>query len=224
MPSRRSQRILIASARQMTLDFAVPEAFRVAAARGGGGLPQPSSAATRAMLQVRHHQVMSQGSSWRPSGVNICPAWNPKPVQGPVRSMRSLGPILLMLQSHPCQGSQQGGKSQARAGALPSGAREPDQARYRISHNVYYVQSIPEDAGVPLASITGLAMPSQEASLPSVPIAAWQLRLPPSSDQGLVHDPGDPAAGQTDPRDNDLFLFKGGSIQSLIGHESQRSQ
>lgn len=93
-----------------------------------------------------------------------------------------------------------------------------------ISHNVYYVQSIPEDAGVPLASITGLAMPSQEASLPSLPLAAWQLRLPPSSDQSLVHDPGDPAADQAAPRDNDLFLFKGGSIQSLIGNESQRSQ
>lgn len=26
------------------------------------------------------------------------------------------------------------------------------------------------------------------------------------------------------PCDNDLFLFKGGSIQSLIGNESQRSQ
>jgi len=91
-------------------------------------------------------------------------------------------------------------------------------------HSVYYVQSLSEDARVPLASITGLAMPSQEASLPSVPLAAWQLRLSPSSDQGLVHDPGDPAADQADPRDNDLFLFKGGSIQSLIGHESQRSQ
>jgi len=91
-------------------------------------------------------------------------------------------------------------------------------------HSVYYVQSIPEDAGVPLTSITGLAMPSQEASLPSVPLAAWQLRLPPSSNQGLVHDPGNPAANQADPRDNDFFLFKGGSIQSLIGHESQRSQ
>nr|WP_313208115.1 DUF3693 domain-containing protein [Stenotrophomonas geniculata] len=29
-------------------------------------------------------------------------------------------------------------------------------------HSVYYVKSIPEDAGVPLASMTGLAMPSQE--------------------------------------------------------------
>ena len=93
-----------------------------------------------------------------------------------------------------------------------------------LAQSVYYVQSIPEDAGVPLTSITGLAMPSQEASLPSVPLAAWQLRLPPSSNQGLVHDPGNPAANQADPRDNDFFLFKGGSIQSLIGHESQRSQ
>nr|WP_312392353.1 DUF3693 domain-containing protein [Stenotrophomonas geniculata] len=93
-----------------------------------------------------------------------------------------------------------------------------------LTHSVYYVQSLSEDARVPLASITGLAMPSQEASLPSVPLAAWLLRLPPSSDQSLVHDPGDPAADQATPRDNDLFLFKGGSIQSLIGNESQRSQ
>jgi len=49
-------------------------------------------------------------------------------------------------------------------------------------HSVYYVQSLSEDARVPLASITGLAMPSQEASLPSLPLAAWQLRLPPSSE------------------------------------------
>jgi hypothetical protein len=72
-------------------------------------------------------------------------------------------------------------------------------ARHIISHNVYYVQSLSEDARVPLASITGLAMPSQEASLPSVPLAAWQLRLSPSSDQGLVHDPSDPAADQAAP-------------------------
>ncbi|MEW4984058.1 helix-turn-helix domain-containing protein [Stenotrophomonas geniculata] len=31
-----------------------------------------------------------------------------------------------------------------------------------LTHSVYYVKNIPEDAGVPLASITGLAMPSQE--------------------------------------------------------------
>lgn len=64
----------------------------------------------------------------------------------------------------------------------------------------------------------------KKPAFPAGPFAAWQLRLPPSSDQGLVHDPGDPAANQADPRDNDLFLFKGGAIQSLIGHESQRSQ
>lgn len=34
-----------------------------------------------------------------------------------------------------------------------------------LTHSVYYVQSS-GDAGVPFASITGLAMPSQEASLP----------------------------------------------------------
>lgn len=99
----------------------------------------------------------------------------------------------------------------------------PDHARYSISHNVYYVQSIPGGRWRTVR-LNHLAMPSQEASLPSVPLAAWQLRLSPSSDQGLVHDPSDPAADQADPRDNDLFLFKGGSIQSLIGHESQRSQ
>lgn len=43
--------------------------------------------------------------------------------------------------ANPCRGSQQGGKSQARAGAIakPSRAHEPDHARYGISHNVYYV-------------------------------------------------------------------------------------
>ncbi|QHE21187.1 hypothetical protein GS396_09915 [Stenotrophomonas maltophilia] len=92
-----------------------------------------------------------------------------------------------------------------------------------LTHSVYYVQSIPEGRWRTVR-LNHLAMPSQEASLPSVPLAAWQLRLSPSSDQGLVHDPSDPAADQADPRDNDLFLFKGGSIQSLIGHESQRSQ
>lgn len=92
-----------------------------------------------------------------------------------------------------------------------------------LTHSVYYVQSIPRGRWRTVR-LNHLAMPSQEASLPSVPLAAWQLRLSPSSDQGLVHDPSDPAADQADPRDNDLFLFKGGSIQSLIGHESQRSQ
>lgn len=87
-------------------------------------------------------------------------------------------------------------------------------ARYSISHNVYYVQSLSEDARVPLASITGLAMPSQEASLPSVPLAAWQLRLPPSSDQSLVHDPGDPAADQAALRDNDSKANKAVGAQS----------
>nr|WP_239666581.1 DUF3653 domain-containing protein [Stenotrophomonas maltophilia] len=71
-----------------------------------------------------------------------------------------------MLQSHPCRGSQQGGKSQARAKPepepLPSRTHEPDHARYIISHNVYYVQAPEGVAGTALAS-------------PPVPVAAWSL-------------------------------------------------
>lgn len=119
--------------------------------------------------------------------------------------------VALVALSLPSLGNAKAAQNQAVSGGL-------------LTHSVYYVQSLSEDARVPLASITGLAMPSQEAGLPSVPLAAWLLRLPPSSDQGLVHDPSDPAADQATPRDNDLFLFKGGSIQSLIGNESQRSQ
>nr|WP_312249981.1 DUF3693 domain-containing protein [Stenotrophomonas geniculata] len=119
--------------------------------------------------------------------------------------------VALVALSLPSIGNAKTAQNQAVSGGL-------------LTHSVYYVQSLSEDARVPLASITGLAMPSQEAGLPSVPLAAWLLRLPPSSDQGLVHDPSDPAAEQATPRDNDLFLFKGGSIQSLIGNESQRSQ
>ena len=74
--------------------------------------------------------------------MNICPAWNPKPAQGPVRSMRSWGSILLMPQSHPCRGTQQGGKSRARGPAIAMQTlQRPRSAGYAISHNVYYVQS-----------------------------------------------------------------------------------
>ncbi|MBO2906184.1 hypothetical protein J5H39_14175 [Stenotrophomonas maltophilia] len=46
----------------MTLDFAVVEAFRAAAVRGAASAI--ISRHSRAMLQVKDHQVMSQGSSW----------------------------------------------------------------------------------------------------------------------------------------------------------------
>lgn len=94
--------------------------------------------------------------------------------------------VALVALSLPSVGNAKTAQNQAVSGGL-------------LTHSVYYVQSLCEDARVPLASITGLAMPSQEASLPSVPLAAWQLRLPPSSDQSLVHDPGDPAADQATP-------------------------
>ncbi|WP_414614466.1 DUF3693 domain-containing protein [Stenotrophomonas geniculata] len=109
--------------------------------------------------------------------------------------------VALVALSLPSIGNAKTAQNQAVSGGL-------------MTHSVYYVQSVPEDAGVPLASITGLAMPSQEASLPSVPLAAWQLRLPPSSDQSLVHDPGDPAADQAAPRDNDSKANKAVGAQS----------
>lgn len=37
--------------------------------------------------------------------------------------------------------------------------------------------------------------------------------LSPWSDQGLVHDPGGPAADQSDPSDNDFLFFEGSSIR-----------
>lgn len=46
---------------------------------------------SRAMLQASDHQDISPGSSEWPSGVNICPPWNPNPTHGPVRSVRSCG-------------------------------------------------------------------------------------------------------------------------------------
>ncbi|MCU1103023.1 hypothetical protein [Stenotrophomonas maltophilia] len=78
-----------------------------------------------------------------------------------------------------------------------------------FAHNVYYVQSIPGDAGVPFASI-----PSRPGSYGFLHRPIRVLCMP----QAIQ-----PQTKPT-PRDNDLFLFKGGSIQSLIGHESQRSQ
>ncbi|MEL5918555.1 DUF3693 domain-containing protein [Stenotrophomonas maltophilia] len=76
-------------------------------------------------------------------------------------------------------------------------------------HSVYYVQSIPGDAGVPFASI-----PSRPGSYGFLHRSIRVLCMP----QAIQPQTKPP------PRDNDLFLFKGGSIQSLIGHESQRSQ
>lgn len=78
-----------------------------------------------------------------------------------------------------------------------------------LAHSVYYVQSIPGDAGVPFASI-----PSRPGSYGFLHRPIRVLCMP----QAIQPQTKPP------PRDNDLFLFKGGSIQSLIGHESQRSQ
>ncbi|HDX0795041.1 TPA: hypothetical protein RNS57_000218 [Stenotrophomonas maltophilia] len=78
-----------------------------------------------------------------------------------------------------------------------------------LTHSVYYVQSIPGDAGVPFASI-----PSRPGSYGFLHRPIRVLCMP----QAIQPQTKPP------PRDNDLFLFKGGSIQSLIGHESQRSQ
>lgn len=199
--------------------------------RRGGRLGRRTHSTDHLREGLGHHQppFPRDVSGQRPPGhiaglqlvtlrVNMCPPWKP------ISSIRSCGSISIMLQAHPCRGSQQGGKSRAGASAIAMRSRRrPRLSGYVISHNVYYVQSIPGGRWRTVR-LNHLAMPSQEASLPSVPLAAWQLRLSPSSDQGLVHDPSDPAADQADPRDNDLFLFKGGSIQSLIGHESQRSQ
>jgi hypothetical protein len=46
----------------MALDFALVEGFRAAEVRGAASAI--ISRHSRAMLQVRDHQVMSQGSSW----------------------------------------------------------------------------------------------------------------------------------------------------------------
>lgn len=98
--------------------------------------------------------------------------------------------------------------------AAPGAARAKDIDSQGFSgsdqpHSVYYVQSIPGDAGVPFASI-----PSRPGSYGFLHRPIRVLCMP----QAIQPQTKPP------PRDNDLFLFKGGSIQSLIGHESQRSQ
>jgi len=99
----------------MTLDFAVLEAFRVAAARGAASAI--ISRHSRAMLQVRRNQVMSQGSSWWPSGGEHMPSLESEtgPRAGQVDAI--IGTDLAHAAISSLSGSQQGGKSQARARA-----------------------------------------------------------------------------------------------------------
>jgi len=104
--------------------------------------------------------------------------------------------VALVALSLPSIGNAKTAQNQAVSGGL-------------LTHSVYYVQSIPGDAGVPFASI-----PSRPGSYGFLHRPIRVLCMP----QAIQ-----PQTKPT-PRDNDLFLFKGGSIQSLIGHESQRSQ
>lgn len=67
-------------------------------------------------------------------------------------------------------------------------------------HSVYYVQSVPGGAGVPFASITALLCQAKKPASPACP-----SRL---GSYGFLHRP----------------IRVCGSIQSLIGNESQRSQ
>lgn len=119
---------------------------------------------------VSDSQARSSGSSSRPSGVIKRSPRKEKPAQGPVKSIRWCGSNSIMPRSHPWPGTEGAGKSRARGPAIATRSqRRPRSGGYAIAHNVYYVPSIPGDAGVPFASITGLAMPSQEASLPACP-------------------------------------------------------
>ncbi|MEL6096550.1 hypothetical protein AAGG42_11730 [Stenotrophomonas maltophilia] len=68
------------------------------------------------------------------------------------------------------------------------------------AHSVYYVQSVPGGAGVPFASITALLCQAKKPASPACP-----SRL---GSYGFLHRP----------------IRVCGSIQSLIGNESQRSQ
>ncbi|MDP9617867.1 UNVERIFIED_ORG: hypothetical protein J2W60_001392 [Stenotrophomonas maltophilia] len=89
--------------------------------------------------------------------VNMCPPWKP------ISSIRSCGSISIMLQAHPCRGSQQGGKSRAGASAIAMRSRRrPRLSGYVISHNVYYVQAAAGVAGTALAQ-------------PPAPTLAWSL-------------------------------------------------
>ncbi|HDS1227058.1 TPA: hypothetical protein QEF71_001191 [Stenotrophomonas maltophilia] len=69
-----------------------------------------------------------------------------------------------------------------------------------LTHSVYYVQSVPGGAGVPFASITALLCQAKKPASPACP-----SRL---GSYGFLHRP----------------IRVCGSIQSLIGNESQRSQ
>ncbi|GEM_PF-4611401 len=53
-----------------------------------------------------------------PCQLGHVPSLETEAAQAPDQSIRSRGPILIMLQAHPCRGFQQGGKSQARALAI----------------------------------------------------------------------------------------------------------
>lgn len=92
----------------------------------------------------------------------MCPAWNPKPAQGPVRSMRSWGSISLMLQSHPCRGSQRGGKSRARGPAIAMQSRQSQ----RWTDTAFRIMYIMFKMALGLARL----LPS-----PKAPTLAWSL-------------------------------------------------
>ncbi len=98
-------------------------------------------------------------------------------------------------------GTEATGKSRARGPAIAVRRRRRlGFGRFLISHNVYYVQSVPGGAGVPFASITALLCQAKKPASPACP-----SRL---GSYGFLHRP----------------IRVCGSIQSLIGNESQRSQ
>lgn len=98
-------------------------------------------------------------------------------------------------------GTEATGKSRARGPAIAVRRRRRlGFGRSLISHNVYYVQSVPGGAGVPFASITALLCQAKKPASPACP-----SRL---GSYGFLHRP----------------IRVCGSIQSLIGNESQRSQ
>lgn len=61
------------------------------------------------------------------------------------------------------------------------------------------------------------ARPQTTVSKPGSLLSPW-------SDQGLVHYPGDPAADQSDPSDNDFLFPEGGPTYPLIDDKSHCSQ
>lgn len=154
-----------------------------------------------ACAAVSDSQARSSGSSSRPSGVIRRSPRKEKPAQGPVKSIRWCGSNSIMPRSHPWPGTEGAGKSRARGPAIATRSQQrPRSDGYVIAHNVYYVQSVPGGAGVPFASITALLCQAKKPASPACP-----SRL---GSYGFLHRP----------------IRVCGSIQSLIGNESQRSQ